>query len=537
MLSGEPAEAGFIIPSMVGNRAARSSNSLLLQNVLVILLLALAVLIVLNQANPLTTRLGRDSGMYAYVASHLMRGHTPYVSAWEHKPPGIFFIDALGLSLAGGTRWGIWLVEFVFLLAAALTGFHALKRHFGTGPALGASLIWLAGLSLVLEGGNFTEEFSLPFALISLLLFAMTLKRPPSFWLYAALGLATGCTFMLRPNNAGVQFAIILTEAALILRRQRSWRESLKGWLTLGAGFIIPVALAAGYFLARNAFQPFIEAAFLFNAAYGGRVDLLGSFISGVRQLGFAAGVALVGMLIAFGNLRDQFKGTAVDPILLWLGLDFILEIVLSGLSGRNYPHYFISWLPWMAFACALLLSKLAPSFESWFQRFALPALLGAIVFLALASVSTLNAYASAFSRLAASPGEAQRQEQLPEYVNEHTQPGDTVYVWGGEAGVNFLAQRDAPTAHFSYAQLGPSPLTNRLSAEFYEQIVSHPPALILDQAGDQLPPLSTPNPVQWLDAHNLYATPYMQEFFDFVHANYLYRTSVAGVPVYALGQ
>jgi hypothetical protein len=96
--------------------ARNSSNEALLQNALIILLLALVVLVVLNQANPLTTRLGRDSGMYAYVASHLERGHTPYVSAWEHKPPGIFFIDALGLELAGGTRWGIWFVELISLL-------------------------------------------------------------------------------------------------------------------------------------------------------------------------------------------------------------------------------------------------------------------------------------------------------------------------------------------------------------------------------------------------------------------------------------
>ena len=118
----------------------RGSHSGGLQHVLVVLLLALAVLIVLNQANPLTTRLGRDSGMYAYVASHLLRGNTPYVSAWEHKPPGIFVIDALGLALAGGTRWGIWSVEFVFLVAAAIAGFYALKRHFGALAAPVASL-------------------------------------------------------------------------------------------------------------------------------------------------------------------------------------------------------------------------------------------------------------------------------------------------------------------------------------------------------------------------------------------------------------
>ena len=150
-----------------------------LPRLLGVLLLALAVLIVLGQANPLTTRLGRDSGMYAYVASHLERGNTPYVSAWEHKPPGIFFIDALGLAVAEGTRWGIWFVELVSLLIAAIVGYFGLRRFFGQGPALVASLVWLAGLSFVLEGGNFTEEFSLPLHFISLLLFGISLRRRP----------------------------------------------------------------------------------------------------------------------------------------------------------------------------------------------------------------------------------------------------------------------------------------------------------------------------------------------------------------------
>jgi 4-amino-4-deoxy-L-arabinose transferase-like glycosyltransferase len=139
--------------------------------------------------------------MYAYVASHLVRGHTPYVSAWEHKPPGIFFINALGLALAGGTRWGIWLVEFVSLLAAAIAGYFALRRRFGTAAAAGASLIWLAGLSLVLEGGNFTEEFSLPFNFLALLLFGLTIKRFPSPLLHAALGLTMGCTLHAAPEQ------------------------------------------------------------------------------------------------------------------------------------------------------------------------------------------------------------------------------------------------------------------------------------------------------------------------------------------------
>jgi hypothetical protein len=309
------------------------------------------------------------------------------------------------------------------------------------------------------------------------------------------------------------------------------------GWVALGIGFLVPVAAAVAYFASRDALQPFLEAAFLFNVSYGGKVDLLRAFISGIKHLGFAAGAGLAGMLLALEGLRTQFKTRDIDPLLLWLGIDFVLEIILSGLSGLNYPHYFISWLPWVAFACALLIGRVAGWLEGWFERYAVPVVVGVLALLTLAAWSTLSTYGAAVRELAASPEAAQRIEQIPAYVNEHTQPGESVLVWGGGAGINFLARRDSPTAHFQYGILVPSDVTERIAAEFIQQVRADPPRLIVDEAGEELPPLSTQNPLQWLAVRGLPGTPYMQEFFDFVHANYSYSTSVTGVDIYVLEQ
>jgi 4-amino-4-deoxy-L-arabinose transferase-like glycosyltransferase len=508
-----------------------------LQAFLILVLLLLSALIVLGQANPFTTRLGRDSGMYAYVASHLLQGKTPYVTAWEHKPPLIFFIDAAGLWLGRGTRWGIWGVELLCLLGASVAGFSALKRSFGLGSALLASVVWLTGLSLVLEGGNFTEEYALLFNFTALWLFTLIVKRPGSLWLHAALGLAFGLSFLTRPNNAGVPAAILLTEVVLALLQKDSFARLLRGLLAAAVGFLVPLLGSGLYFLSRNAFQAFLEAGFIYNLSYGGQPAPVESLLGGIRNLGFAAGIGLVGMWVAFDQLREQLRQRELDPLILWLCLDFVLEIVLSGLSGFNYPHYFISWLPWIAFAAGVLFNRLSGSFPAWTQRHALVFVLGAIVLLAAGSLSTLRDYGRGFTQLRADRSKAQEAEQVPAYVNEHTQPGQTVLVWGGNAGINFLAGRAAPTAHFQYGILVPSTITDRISAQFYQDISSHPPAMILDQSDQELPPLSIPNPVAWSAAHGVYAPPYLQQFFDFVHANYTYKTSVAGVAVYDLNR
>lgn len=486
----------------------------------------------------MTTRLGRDSGMYAYVGNHLLHGQTPYVTAWEQKPPGIFFVNAVGLWLGKGTRWGIFLMEFVFLLGAAAFGYYALKRSFGLYPAILASLLWLVGLSFVLEGGNLTEEYCLLFSFLSLYLFGFAIQRPDTPWAHALLGVVFGCSFMFRPNNTGVQVSIILTELVLLARKQ--WpRTAIKGLIATGIGFLLPVLAVSLYFVTRNAFGAFLDAAFLYNFSYGNQPQIVGAFLSGISNLGFAVGVGLVGVWMAVGRMPTQIRNRNIDPFVLWICIDFVVEILFSGVSGLGYPHYFISWLPWVAFAGALLFSQLPAPAAQWFQRFAVLAPLAAIVLLALMFWNTLTVYGKTFAGIATDRSQIQRSEPLPTYVNEHTQPGDTVLVWGGDAGVNFLAGRDAPTAHFQYAILFPSRITDGIGLQFYEDIVSRPPKLILDGSGGdtdgQIVPLSTGNPVGWAAAHQVPVLPYTAEFFAFFHSHYTLKTSVAGVPIYIL--
>ena len=58
--------------------------------------------------------LERDSGVFHYIGWLITQGKIPYRDVWDHKPPVIFFINALGLLLAGGSRWGVWGLEAFF---------------------------------------------------------------------------------------------------------------------------------------------------------------------------------------------------------------------------------------------------------------------------------------------------------------------------------------------------------------------------------------------------------------------------------------
>jgi hypothetical protein len=61
------------------------------------LLSLLGTLIVLLPNNPNNMTLpSRDSGVFLYVGWRLLQGDIPYRDIWDHKPPLIYFVDALG---------------------------------------------------------------------------------------------------------------------------------------------------------------------------------------------------------------------------------------------------------------------------------------------------------------------------------------------------------------------------------------------------------------------------------------------------------
>jgi hypothetical protein len=95
---------------------------------LVLVFLSLLVLGVLRQANPLKNGLSLDSGYYLYIGQQVLHGKLPYLDAWESKPPGVFYVNAFAMWLGRETRWGVWLVEFTFLLVSSALGFFVMRR-------------------------------------------------------------------------------------------------------------------------------------------------------------------------------------------------------------------------------------------------------------------------------------------------------------------------------------------------------------------------------------------------------------------------
>src|SRR5512133_129106 len=163
----------------------------------------------------------RDSGVFLYVGWRLLSGDIPYRDVWDHKPPLIYFVDALGISLTPGSLWGIWLLQFVFIFFTLYLIYRVLDEEFGTLAALAGTIVLISGLQKVLEKGNVTEEYALVFQALAFWFFLRAWKSDfpirTSFW----MGILAGFAFNFKQTTIGlwITYALFLIVFRILQRK------------------------------------------------------------------------------------------------------------------------------------------------------------------------------------------------------------------------------------------------------------------------------------------------------------------------------
>jgi 4-amino-4-deoxy-L-arabinose transferase-like glycosyltransferase len=207
----------------------------------------------------------RDSGIYLYLGRELLDGKTIYSEVWEHKPPFIFYINALGLFLGGGSGWGVWGVEVAFLIMTVFLSYFLLRQKFNPVTSL---LITTAAYLAAFQymSGNFTEEYALLFSAATIFIFLSPGIKTRQLRQYFIIGILTGILFNIKQTYIDVAMAIgLLVLAEMIIEKQ--WRN-FKVLVSFGIGFIIPNIFVFLLMLLNNAVRDWWNAAFVYNFAY-----------------------------------------------------------------------------------------------------------------------------------------------------------------------------------------------------------------------------------------------------------------------------
>lgn len=452
------------------------------------LLVTIGVLCALLPTSPLNMPSpGRDSGVFLYIGWRILNGELPYRDIWDHKPPVIFYLNALGLAIADGSRWGVWIIEFIAVFFAAFIGFKLVKRSFGAGPAVMSLFLWLVTLVFVIDEGNRVTEYALPLQFILLWLVYDVDKRLHIRWFL--VGTIIAISFFTKQTTVGIGIAIILylTIHRIAEGQMRRWiREVL---FVLG-GFLTIVIVTVAFFYLQGALGHFWSAAFKYNLVYSIYRRYHSRFLTILFELAPLSRAGLLQFsLIGYvtGLLLVRYKRSVMGR---WCGLlsvcllDFPIELILVSVAGIIRPHYLMTLLPVLSIfaglACWVFFSQL--SYWGISKNAKSLFVLGmAVAF----SWSSLSAY---YNQVVAFRGA--RQNPIVSYIRAATSQDEYVLLWGAQTEINYLSQRRSPTRFaYQYALYNPKYVNLQMVEEFLNDVISRSPKLIIDTR-DPLTPM-----------------------------------------------
>lgn len=490
---------------------------------------------VLDLANPSFDIPARDGGFFLYAGSQILDGKIPYQDFWDSKGPGIFYINALGLWMGGGSRWGVWWLEFLCLFGMFLLLYRSISQRWGIGAALFGSTLAGLGLKTVLGYGNYTEEYALLFNAAGLALFLSMVDVERNYWKYLWVGAFFGLSFTFRANNIGGWFAIV---GAVILFHgfKRQYLEALRILLATLAGFVLPLVLWSLYFAILGAAGEMIHASILFNFSYAAAkerewLSIFDGF--GRYGMGWVGGFTLAAWFALGFRILVSFVQRKVSVLETFLLLWFPLEILLSNLSGRNFAHYYISWALAVGIYSAFLFAEFwqitfkIPALDGWSDNFGAAAsvILGVTLF--VLSPSMPGRYTQSLTQ------GGEHIDTVSAYIRDNSKPEDLLLTWYPEMRVNFMAGRASPVKYLYYPLFLEGSLTKEIEDRYLDDLMTNPPQLILDcsRAVDAIPSLDADTREKQYAApgvkRKMYIPPGMDEVFEFVEANYRLENTI----------
>lgn len=471
----------------------------LLPLILLFVLSFLAVLPVAPHLQPLPLT---DSSVFLHIGDQMRHGAVPYRDIWDHKGPLIYFIQFIGLSVSGGSRWGVWALELLFVFLAALAGYSFLSRSFGKWSALVGAVCFLLYLPAVLDGGNLTEEYALFFQFAFLLTLAHGFETRRRRYFYLA-GLVSACLFLLRPN------AIALPLAAGALLLGGYWRsrepELWKNLLTFFAGGMSLLAIVFLYFAINQALPQMLDAVFRFNFIYSHATISEQAYVMrmALRYLSTFGILAIAGWVLGLHALGtySQFNVALFSLLLLVAALP--LEVALSSMSGRLYPHYYMSLMPvstgliaFFVFRASTLNLRASEARRSSSgpKLLSISLLIGLLLHFGWSfrhplETTVKEIAASGFPRVIFTGSSI-----LPtlQYLETHIAADKPLLVWGNNLRLNWLSGRVAPTRFvYQSAFFEPNYVTPEMVEEIVDALATHPDTVIIDTTSEDSPFLS----------------------------------------------
>jgi len=297
--------------------------------------------------------------------------------------------------------------------------------------------------------------------------------------------------------------------------------KNLKQLLIIGfhifIGFIAIQVISILYFYYHGALRDFWRIAFLFNFQYSSRTHsgTINSIVKGWRIIGnpFLFSIFMIGFVLLttkifmYSPKRNSFEKKPNLHSIKVLAMFMIpIEFLLTGISGRNFPHYYQTWLPSITLVSSYLIHQIKTincekRNASIWKNFALLPFIICITLL------------PPFVNLTRSVLRYQPQStpKIVDYIKENTSEDDWVLTWGTHSLLRVLYQshRVTPTRFTSQTSfVYPDYRTSEDIVHFCHEVALQTPELIIDDNDFSI-------------EKEIADDPYFSCFTNFVRENY----------------
>lgn len=465
--------------------------------IILVALLAMAFVICMRSPlNPFAKDLvtETDSSVFKYIGWRMTLGEVPYKDIFDHKGILLYFINYLGTLLS--FHRGIWLIEFIFMFLSLGLSYKIFRKFCKPFGSLLATLLAFSPLYAYFEGGNLTEEYALPFILLSVYIFVDFFTSSEKYlssnsnqkkWLYyngkwlnsnvILCGISFACTFFLRPNMIAVW--IVFCIAIFIFCLYKKWHQEIfKFVVSFFIGILIIAIPIMIYLVVNGAFNDFMNDFFLFNFVYSSNEVTATTYHKISSFFGFFnTSTCLLAFIIMIWKLYDDVQkkdGLFYDISYL---IYMILNLVLISMSGMQYPHYGILILPTLIYPYGILFQSL----EHKKMKNISPYIIGYLVLVMI--MPTWSKYLeNTFLRMNQTSEMKWKSDYSKDplilYIKEKTDENDEIAIYGNKNAIyNFTKTKSASKYSYMTSTLKRN---KKIMKEYFDELEEKKPQLFL---------------------------------------------------------
>ena len=478
---------------------------------LVIPILFLILILILQL--PQWLWLNLDASVFWYEGQQILRGKIPYHDMWDHKPPLIYYYDALLLLIFPAKIEILHLSSLALAWATTLFFYSGLKRCVRPEVAIMIGLLFTFYLNLPQLNNGFFYTENLQVFLLSVAFYCFIRWYQQSENKYLLLtGLFCGLALITKQT----EFGLVVITLIVIIKRKLNIRQLLsldtaKQLLSFSLPLLLPAALFAAYFYFVGAWSDLVDQNLSYNRIYVMQtsISMILASSTALSYFELPTLVALLPFILAqlttpLLKPKSRWRFLERNPFgflpIIWIGLDWIVV----SLSGRGYEHYYLQLILPLSFAGAFLLNDIWNFWVSNPKRLASQTSKRANIFIVLCCLFSIFTSINPLQTLGSIYGEKVSDLQRPSnlIITDNQPPGSTVatqvsnyllneagllpneqiYVWGMGAQINFLTGAGSPTRFFYNAPLTtPDYSSSQLYQQLLKALQTSPPQFFID--------------------------------------------------------